>query len=122
MNTHLPGSKNCQDNGFDNLGNLGMGNPSTQTRSDLMDENSNLGKTLYDLNFDSFINETKVKRALNSLSPLKAAGRDGIKAKFICNQCIHLHIGATHTKPNKNSSYVSKICDVSSFINRVKQV
>ena len=83
MNTHLPGSKNCQDNGFDNLGNLGMGNPSTQTRSDLMDENSNLGKTLYDLNFDSFINETKVKRALNSLSPLKAAGRDGIKAKAL---------------------------------------
>ena len=32
------------------------------------------------MNFDSFINETKVKRAIQSLSPLKAAGRDGIKA------------------------------------------
>ena len=48
-----------------------------------MDENSDLGKTLYDLNFDSFINETKVKRALNSLSHLKAAGRDRIKAKAL---------------------------------------
>ena len=60
-----------------------MGNLSTQTKYDLMDENSELGKNLYDLNFDSFINEIKVKRALNSLSPLKAAGRDGIKAKAL---------------------------------------
>ena len=80
MSTHLPGSQNCQDTVADNLGNLDLGHSSNQTRANLMNRNTQLGKIIYDLNFDSFINEIKVKRALQSLSPLKAAGRDGIKA------------------------------------------
>ena len=80
MSTHLPGSQNCQDTAADNLGNLDLGHSSNQTRANLMNRNTQLGKIIYDMNFDSFINETKVKRAIQSLSPLKAAGRDGIKA------------------------------------------
>ena len=66
MTTHLPG---CM--------------PPTKARSRLVEEKSQMGKVIYCLNFDSFINEEKVRLAIHSLSPLKAAGRDGIKAKAL---------------------------------------
>ena len=66
MTTHLPGCTTP-----------------TKVRPSLVEEKSQMGKIIYDLDFDSFINEEKVRLAIQSLSPLKAAGRDGIKAKAL---------------------------------------
>ena len=66
MTTHLPGCTTP-----------------TKVRPSSVEEKSQTGKIIYDLDFDSFINEEKVRLAIQSLSPLKAAGRDGIKAKAL---------------------------------------
>ena len=69
MQTHLPG---CV--------------PPTRTRSQSEDFNVHCDKIIYDLNFDSFINEEKVKMAFDSFKPSTAAGKDGIK--FLALQLI----------------------------------
>lgn len=66
MTTHLPG---CE--------------PARESKAGLAGQNTHQSKIIYDVNFDSFINEEKVKMSFESLSPLKAPGRDGIKVKAL---------------------------------------
>ena len=67
MTTHLAGCK-----------------PAAMCRTTQTGQKTHQSKTIYDVNFvNSFINEEKVKMAFESLSPLKAPGRDGIKAKAL---------------------------------------
>ena len=66
MQTHLPGCK-----------------PAAKFKTQLSGQNVPQSKIIYDLDFDSFINAEKVKMALDSLSPLTAPGRDGIKSRAL---------------------------------------
>lgn len=65
MNTHLPG---CE--------------PSTN-QNEWMEDNVTCDQIIYDMNFESFITEEKVKLAFNSFSPDKTPGLCGIKPKAL---------------------------------------
>ena len=66
MKTHLPG---CM--------------PAAKFKTQLSGQNVPRSKIIHDLDFESFIKTEKAKMALESLYPLTAPGRDGIKSKAL---------------------------------------